>query len=78
MGLQNVKVKEDTMNIKEDTIGMVRRLDSNWVCTIDILASIDYEKHSGRVFSCRECICKDTISMGLCPIRLIGEFLVVR
>ena len=45
---------------------------------INTLANIDYEKHSGRVFSCRDCMFKDTISIGLCPISLLSQFHIVR
>ena len=69
MGLHNIKVKEMTM---KETVDIIKRLDVNWVCTIDILTRI------GETHRCKGCICKDTVSMGVCPIRLIGEFLVVR
>ena len=57
---------------------IIKRLDRDLVCTINTLASIDYEKHSGRVFSCRDCMYKDTISIGLCPISLLSQFHIVR
>ena len=71
MGLRSIKVKGmimKDMNIKEE----IRRLDGNRVCTLDVLARTIGETHR-----CRECICKDTVSMGTCPIRLTGEFLEV-
>lgn len=76
MGLLNIKVKEMTM--KETVVDIIKRLDRDLVCTINTLASIDYEKHTGRVFSCRDCMYKDTISMGLCPISLLSQFHIVR
>lgn len=76
MGLLNIKVKEMTM--KETVVDIIKRLDRDLVCTINTLASIDYEKHTGRVFSCRDCMYKDTISMGLCPINLLSQFHIVR
>ena len=71
MGLRSIKVKGmimKDMNIKEE----IGRLAGSWVCTLDILARTIGETHR-----CRECICKDTASMGICPIRLTGEFLEV-
>lgn len=76
MGLLNIKVKEMTM--KETVVDIIKRLDRDLVCTINTLANIDYEKHSGRVYSCRDCMYKDTISMGLCPISLLSELHIVR
>lgn len=76
MGLCSIKVKGMTM--KEAVVDIIKRLDRDLVCTINTLASIDYEKHSGRVFSCRDCMFKDTISMGLCPISLLSELHIVR
>ena len=62
MGLCSVKVKGMTM--KETVVDIIKRLDRDLVCTINTLANIDYEKHTGRVFSCRDCMFKDTISIG--------------
>ena len=76
MGLLNIKVKEMTM--KETVVDIIKRLDRDLVCTINTLANIDYEKHSVRVYSCRVCMYKDTISMGLCPISLLSELHIVR
>ena len=76
MGLLNIKVKEMTM--KETVVDIIKRLDRDLVCTINTLAIIDYEKHTGRVFSCRDCMFKDTISIGLCPISLLSQFHIVR
>ena len=73
MGLLNINVKE--MIMKETVVDIIKRLDRDLVCTINTLASIDYEKHSGRVFSCRDCMFKDTISIGLYPISLLSQFL---
>ena len=76
MGLLNIKVKGITM--KETVIDIIKRLDWDLVCTINTLAIIDYEKHTGRVFSCRDCMFKDTISMELCPISLLSQFHIVK
>lgn len=76
MGLLNINVKE--MIMKETVVDIIKRLDRDLVCTINTLASIDYEKHSGRVFSCRDCMFKDTISIGLCPISLLSQFHILR
>lgn len=76
MGLRSIKVKEMTM--RETVVDIIKRLDRDLVCTINTLASIDYEKHSGRVFSCRDCMYKDTINMRLCPISLLNELHIVR
>lgn len=76
MGLRSIKVKG--MIMRETVVDIIKRLDRDLVCTINTLASIDYEKHSGRVFSCRDCMFKDTISIGLCPISLLSQFHIVR
>ena len=61
MGLRSIKVKG--MIMKETVVDIIKRLDRDLVCTINTLANIDYEKHSGGVFSCRDCMFKDTISI---------------
>lgn len=90
MGLLNIKVKEMTMaedlSLKhspsivditnvEDVLTTVE-LDCTDLCAMDTLLRIDEHPE----VPCRHCVYKD-ITIGddeVCPIRIIGEFLVLK
>ena len=48
---------------------------SNTYCALDTLIRIDEDV---QVLSCRDCMYKDTINMGLCPTSLLSQFHIVR
>ena len=90
MGLHNIKVKGinmaedlslkhspnivDIVNV-EDVV-TTTELDHTDLCGMDTLIRID-EKID--VLSCRHCVYKDIIDgYMVCPIRIIGEFLVLK
>lgn len=76
MGLRSIKVKG--MIMKETVVDIIKRLDRDLVCAINTLVEVNGIDHTGRVYSCRDCMYKDTINMGLCPISLLSELHIVR
>ena len=91
MGLLNIKVKEmimaEDLSLKhspnivyivnvEDAVKTVE-LDYTDLCGMDTLLRID--EHPD-VFSCEHCVFQDIIIDDdvICPIRIIGEFLVLK
>ena len=76
MGLRSIKVKGMTM--KETVVDIIKRLDRDLVCAINTLVEVNGTDHTGRVYSCRDCMYKDTINMRLCPISLLNELHIVR
>ena len=64
--------------MRETVVDIVKRLDRDLVCAINTLVEVNGTDHTGRVFSCRDCMFKGTISIGLCHISLLSQFHIVR
>ena len=64
-----VYTKISAMNIKEDNIGMIKRLSYNLLCSVDTIVRTNIDK--GGVLNCKECIYQDTMELGYtgCPLR---------
>lgn len=64
-----VYMKISAMNIKEDNINMIKRLNYNLLCNVDTIVRTNIDK--GGALSCEECIYQDTKELGYtgCPLR---------
>ena len=62
-----VYMKINAMNIKEDNIGMIKRLSYNLLCSVDTIVRTNIDK--GGVLNCKGCIYQDTKELGYtrCP-----------
>ena len=64
-----VYTKISAMNIKEDNIGMIKRLSYNLLCSVDTIVRTNIDK--GGVLNCKGCIYQDTKELGYigCALR---------
>lgn len=64
-----IYMKISAMNIKEDNIGMIKRLSYNLLCSVDTIVRTNIDK--GGVLNCKGCIYQDTKELGYtgCPLR---------
>lgn len=64
-----IYTKISAMNIKEDNIDKIKRLNYNLLCNVDTIVRTDIDKWG--VLNCEECIYQDTKELGYtgCPLR---------
>ena len=64
-----IYTKISAINIKEDNIDKIKRLNYNLLCSVDTIVRTDVD--NGGVLNCKECIYQDTKELGYtgCPLR---------
>ena len=64
-----IYTKISAMNIKEDTMNMIKRFNYNLLCKVDTLVRTNVG--DVKLLGCNECIYQDTKELGYtgCPLR---------